>query len=104
MINLKPFDTIAHYLQFDRINTMTWVVNLIGNIVVFAPFGVLLPIIFGKRIGKPFFIFFISLFALESIQLLTRRGSFDIDDLILNSFGFLLGYGLFRLCYIQISS
>jgi len=97
MINLKPFETISYFLQFDRFNTSIWVVNLIGNIAIFVPFGVLLPIIFGKRLRKSFYIFFLGVLLLESLQLLTRRGSFDIDDFILNSVGFLLGYGLFRI-------
>jgi len=97
MINLKPFETISYFLQFDRFNTSIWVVNLIGNIAIFVPFGVLLPIIFGKQLRKSFYIFFLGLLLLESLQLFTRRGSFDIDDFILNSVGFLLGYGLFRI-------
>ena len=32
---------------------------------------------------------------IESVQLLTRVGSFDVDDLILNTLGGILGYVLF---------
>ncbi|MEK4251691.1 VanZ family protein [Paenibacillus sp. FSL W7-1287] len=100
MINLRPFETISHFMQFDRFNTSIWVVNLIGNIAVFVPFGVLLPIVFGKRIGKTYFVFFVGLLILEGLQLVSRRGSFDIDDFILNSVGFFFGYGIFRLLYL----
>ncbi|WP_233355016.1 VanZ family protein [Paenibacillus sp. JZ16] len=38
--------------------------------------------------------FLTGLFVLEMTQLITRRGSLDVDDFILNSVGVTLGYGL----------
>ena len=94
--NLMPFETITHFLQTDRFNTSIWVVNIFGNIGVFVPFGILLPLLFGGKIKKSISIFMIGLFSLESLQFITRRGSFDIDDIILNSLGFLFGYCIYR--------
>lgn len=94
--NLKPFETINHFMQIDRFNPDVWIVNLLGNIGVFMPFGILLPLVLGGKLKKPFMIFFAGVLALELLQLFTRRGSFDVDDLLLNSVGFLLGFALFK--------
>ncbi|MHA0858084.1 VanZ family protein [Paenibacillus sp. CMAA1364] len=98
--NLKPFQTIKHFLHIDRFTTDVWVINLFGNIGAFLPFGILLPIIFGGKLKRSFLMFFMGLFILESLQLLSRRGSFDIDDFILNSIGFIIGYGIYKLLMI----
>ncbi len=79
----------------DRMGTRTWIINLIGNIGVFVPFGVFLPLMMRGRLIKALVAFVIGVLILESAQLLSKRGSFDIDDLILNSFGFIFGYGAY---------
>lgn len=90
--NLVPFATIRHFLNIDQFNTNTWVINLFGNIGVFIPFGILLPAACLKQGLKAYGIFLIALIALELAQLISKRGSLDIDDILLNSLGFLIGY------------
>lgn len=70
---------------------------MVGNVGVFVPFGVLLPLFLkeGRLLLKSLCLFLSGVFVLESLQLLTKRGSWDIDDFILNTLGFLLGYGLY---------
>lgn len=97
MYNLKPFDTIRHFMQFEQFNTEIWVVNLLGNIGVFIPFGFLLPLIFEKKLRKSLLIFLLEISVLELLQLITRRGTFDVDDFILNTLGFFIGFGVFNL-------
>ena len=104
MYNLKPLFTIGQFLQTDHYSSKTWIINLLGNIGVFVPFGILLPLLVRRRIFRTFFIFICGLFLLELIQLVTRRGSFDIDDFILNSIGFALGYGLFKVFCLYVNS
>lgn len=99
MYNIQPFLTIRHFLQIDRFNTSTWVINLIGNIGVFIPFGILIPLIVKGRLVRSLVYFLCGILVLETLQLVTRRGSFDIDDFILNSIGFLIGYGVYRMVY-----
>ncbi|MFC4410154.1 VanZ family protein [Chungangia koreensis] len=71
-------------------------INLLGNIIVFMPIGLLLPLLWGRFNAKRAILtgFLISLF-IESTQLALDRSS-DIDDLILNTFGALIGYGIYR--------
>lgn len=104
MYNLIPFKTINQFLQIDKFNTDVWVINIFGNIGVFLPFGILLPVIFGEKMMKSFTIFIVGLFILESLQLVTKRGSFDIDDFILNSLGFLIGYGLYKAFIVLVKA
>lgn len=94
--NLVPFLTITSYFP---IRTMSSWINIVGNIAVFMPFGVLLPLAFRIRFLKSLGFFLVGLCLLEVTQLLSRRGSLDVDDIILNSVGFMLGYGL--LCIMK---
>ena len=59
-----------------------------------------LPVI-NRRMRNGFFIilsgFSISL-TVEVIQLITRAGCFDVDDMILNTLGAALGYGIYAVC------
>jgi glycopeptide antibiotics resistance protein len=68
--------------------------NLAGNIIGFSPFGIILPLL-SKRFQKlsrvTLATFFLSL-TFELIQLIFEFGSFDVDDLILNTIGGIIGY------------
>lgn len=99
--NLKAFTSITLYFN-DWVysnNSNLWLVNIIGNIIVFIPLGFFLPILFKKY--KSFFktIILVICFSLlvETLQYITHTGVFDIDDIILNSFGGILGYILFAI-------
>lgn len=73
--------------------------NIVGNVVAFVPFGSFLPI-FSVRCRKirmtVFYSFELSLLV-ELFQLVTRVGSFDVDDLILNTLGGAIGFWLYWL-------
>lgn len=102
MSNFVPFETIGSYVeayQNGTMNTDIIVRNLGGNMIAFTPFGFFLPLLF-ERLRKlvPFLLVFVScLFILETVQLLTARGSFDVDDFILNVPSALLGWGIFMI-------
>ncbi len=98
-INIVPFYTIRQNLHLILKQSNPYlvphaIINLLGNIIGFIPFGILLPILLKRaRAFKRFFFYAISSIALiELIQLFTLRGSCDIDDLILNMLGSLIGY------------
>ncbi|WP_433940748.1 VanZ family protein [Paenibacillus lautus] len=89
--NLVPFLTMASYFPVRGMDSL---INIIGNIAVFVPFGVLIPLAFRVGFRKMLGFFLTGLFLLEMIQLISRRGSLDVDDFMLNSIGVTLGYGL----------
>lgn len=79
--------------------------NVILNVVAFAPFGFILPIISSKN-RKFINIFLLSLeltLTIEILQLIFKVGIFDVDDIFLNTVGGALGYFAFRICHLFIS-
>ena len=99
-MNLIPFHTIRQYWkivrlrQYNDVRFFHSVINLVGNIILFIPIGYFLPRLWRKlRKFFPFlFTCILSVFLVELLQLLTLLGSMDIDDLILNLAGLILGY------------
>ena len=81
----------------DVVGIRAFLANLFGNVLAFMPFGFFMPIL-RLRLRKWYCMlgmtFLLSLM-IEITQLLTRVGSFDVDDLILNTSGGILGYLLF---------
>lgn len=95
MYNIIPFHTISEYIKNqNHFNFNIWFDNLFGNIVLFIPLGFLIPMLNTRFLGIiPFLIcVVVLLFMVEFIQLITKVGSFDVDDVILNSFGALIGF------------
>ena len=74
------------------------VVNLVGNVVMFVPLGMLLPAIWQRlrRFWKTVLLGAGVIVAVEIAQLLSLRGRCDVDDLILNLIGIAAGYVLWR--------
>ncbi|GGE67714.1 VanZ family protein [Priestia taiwanensis] len=96
-INLVPFQSIYAYVSgFTNYNLSTWMMNIVGNIVVFIPFGSLLPLLSKKymKTKKLIMTCTLSLLVVEGLQLATMRGIFDIDDIILNMTGILIGFAM----------
>lgn len=100
-INLKPLYTLRRYWHIrHEINFRTMAVrNLAGNIIPFIPLGIFLPLLWRDRHA---FIFTLIaalniILLIELSQLVFRRGIFDIDDIILNAAGVIVGYLVYRL-------
>jgi glycopeptide antibiotics resistance protein len=94
MYNLVPFKTIANYIvSFHHFNFDIWVINLFGNVAAFVPFGFLAPLLFARLWSavRVISLFFMLLLAVETIQFITQVGSFDVDDIILNMVGVMIG-------------
>lgn len=98
-INPELFSTIKWYVYTlreveDPEHRRQAVINLVGNVVMFVPAGFFLPVLFEK--ARNIFVFLLSalgiIFAVELTQLATALGCCDIDDLVLNLPGMLLGY------------
>jgi glycopeptide antibiotics resistance protein len=90
--NLVPFHTLAIYL--DNLGSDFWMRNLFGNLALLLPLGVLGPIAF-PALDRWWRIALVALFysvAIELIQRLVPARSADIDDVIVNLTGALLGY------------
>ena len=93
-INLIPFVNLLDYAVKREA-----VLNVVGNTAMFLPLGIVWPVCFrqlntpGKAIAAGAGV---SL-TIELLQLPFFDRVSDVDDLILNTLGFALGYGLYRL-------
>jgi len=101
-LNLVPLKTVKSYLKAYEnqvISPRIVLENIVGNLVLFFPMGLILPTLIKRfRNGIIFASFMMMvLFSVESIQLLTGTGSFDIDDIILNFIGVSVAYGLWHM-------
>lgn len=98
--NLVPLKEIKRFLLYREILGMRSVLlNIVGNVAAFMPFGALLPV-FSAR-GRRFrftalYSFELSLFV-ELLQLISKVGSFDVDDILLNTIGGILGFALYKI-------
>ncbi len=99
--NLTLFQEIGRYYNVG-IRTGSWNLfwlNVMGNVCVFVPFGAFLPALFAKC-QKLVLVLLFSLefsLAVELVQLVTKVGSFDVDDLLLNTIGGMLGYWVYKI-------
>ena len=90
-ISFIPFMTIIEMLQGGI--TLHTIINIIGNIVMFIPVGFFSPLLWTKlnSLKKVVLFGFGISFIIEFTQLFLIRAT-DIDDLILNTSGAMLGY------------
>lgn len=86
--NLIPFTEIMRY----KFGSKLFIMNVLGNIILFIPFGLIVAeYIKPKSILAPLFTSLIVSCTVEFVQLNIGR-SFDIDDIILNIIGSIIGY------------
>jgi glycopeptide antibiotics resistance protein len=90
--NFKLFSTLKS--QFLNIKTGYALWNIAANTVCFIPFGFLLPLVSLKKIGVILTTLWGMLFSIviEFLQYAFALGLFDVDDILLNPVGVLLGY------------
>lgn len=97
--NLVLFQEIQRFWNHRK--QLGWIAyaNLVGNVVIFIPYGFFMPMASRYRsfCQTLFYSFGFSLLV-ECFQLITKVGSFDVDDLLLNTIGGILGYLIFVIC------
>lgn len=100
--NLVLFAEIKRFFKYRHIlSTEAFLLNMVGNVVAFIPFGFSIPFLSRKQrkfLNVAFLSFEFSL-VIEMIQLIFKVGSFDVDDLLLNTIGGILGYIIFAISY-----
>lgn len=102
--NLILFHEIRRFIIYRRqLGFAAVVLNLVGNVIAFVPFGVFLPLLVKRTrsfVKTVLLGFEFSLFV-EIVQLFGKVGSFDVDDILLNTLGVMGGYLLFRLMIVM---
>ena len=97
--NLELFKEIKRFWNYRKqVGYLAMFTNLFGNVLIFVPFGFFLPM------ASKYRSFFSTMFAgfglslcVEVFQFITRVGSFDVDDLLLNTIGGIVGHIIYEI-------
>ncbi len=92
-VNITLFKELTRY----QVGTKLFYRNIVGNIIMFIPFGFFIS--YYLKLERKSFVFFFTLIislVIEAIQLKIGR-AFDIDDILLNMIGGLFGYFIYRI-------
>ena len=98
--NLVLFREIKRFWNYrEQLGMFAVYTNLAGNILIFLPFGFVMPMASRYRsfLNTTCYSLALSLL-IEGSQLFWKVGCFDVDDLLLNTIGGMLGYITFTAC------
>ena len=94
--NFIPLKEILRYNNMSRL----FIKNVLGNMIMFLPFGFFTSYYLkSEKIGLPFFLTLVASVSIEATQLIIGR-VFDVDDIILNLLGGILGYYVYTILRI----
>jgi glycopeptide antibiotics resistance protein len=104
--NPVPFETIMRFIRlligdYSVALKRHAVVNLVGNVVMFVPLGYFPPLLWERfrKLWRCLLWGGMVIVCVELTQFISRVGSCDFDDLLLNVVGITMGYGLHRLLH-----
>ena len=94
-VNLVPFVNL-----FDYETKRKLLLNVVGNVGMYIPSGIVLPVVCKKPdgFGKTVLTGALISLCFEMLQLPFNVRTSDIDDLILNTLGVAVGYGIYFAC------
>lgn len=104
MIPFRSIQELSRVIVDDTFSVNARVlsaINIIGNIFIMMPLGLLLPNV-SERMKRPLYFLFFTIgcvLCIELLQLFGTVGTFDIDDIILNIVGALIGFKCTVGCY-----
>lgn len=95
-VNLHLFSSYKD--AYNSFSMIEWR-NIILNILMFVPLGFMMPLLFEKC--KKWYITYLIGFGvtvfIEVLQLISKRGIFEVDDIINNALGCIIGYGIVKI-------
>lgn len=87
-VNLVPFRGLL---------TSNALAETILNVLIFVPFGIYVSVLFKRwALTKKLLVFFLLSFMFEVLQFILAIGTFDITDIITNTFGSIIGLLIFK--------
>ncbi len=94
----EKWGSMSVYLYHARFGA----VNILGNIAMFVPLGIFLPVLWKelRRVWIALPVAVLTVVLVEVCQLFTLRGRLDVDDLLLNTLGVVFGYALWWLAHL----
>ena len=100
--NLVLFREIKRFWNYrEQLGIFATATNLLGNVLIFLPFGFFMAMASKYRsfLSTLIYSFALSL-TIELSQLFMKVGCFDVDDLLLNTIGGILGFITFLICNV----
>ena len=99
-INLLPLKVLFETYRevFINLNINYFIINFLGNIIMFMPIGFFIPLLWEIPDKKIIIVGFLFSLFVEVCQLFLNRGT-DVDDLILNTLGTILGLLVYKFLY-----
>ncbi|MGE6394814.1 VanZ family protein [Chryseobacterium scophthalmum] len=92
IVRIKPIVSTVWFIQ-ETISWLDIIRIVLGNVVMFIPFGFLGWVFPQLKNLKSLIITFVSAIVIvEALQYFSRLGVFDVDDVLLNTFGVFLGF------------
>lgn len=98
--NLELFKEIKRFYHYrEQLGMNAFLLNVVGNVAAFIPCGFFLPIVSrrSRRWYNAILICFGLSLCIEVTQLVCKVGSFDVDDLLLNTAGGIIGFISYRI-------
>lgn len=102
--NFIPFKTVVHYINLYKNGLRALAIfNLLGNFVLFLPMGMFLPCLFKRldRFWKVILCVFAMVVFVEISQFVLRVGIIDVDDVIFNVVGAMIGYAITKIPIVR---
>ena len=98
--NLELFREIKRFWEYrEQVGYFAMITNLLGNVLIFLPLGFFLPMASKYRsLFSTLYASFVLSLCVELFQFVTKVGSFDVDDLLLNTIGGIAGHILYLIC------
>ncbi|MDO4912099.1 MAG: VanZ family protein [Lactobacillus sp.] len=95
-INFIPFEMTVKLFHGESL--VDFVYNSFGNVLCFLPLGILLPITFKyyRKFNRIIITGMLFSLIIESLQFVLMTGVSDIDDIIFNTIGAAIGYGVYK--------
>lgn len=82
--------------MLDLNNLYLWLFNF-GNFAAFIPFGLFIPMLYRCSFIRFITFFCFAILTLETLQMLTFRGIFDVNDVIVNALGAIVGFCAYKI-------
>ncbi len=95
-VSIVPFASIIDMIFDNTISLARLIQNIGGNIVLFIPLGIFIPLIFNKSNKAVILSGFAISLCFEVFQFIFTIGNSDVDDIILNVLGTIIGFFIFK--------
>lgn len=93
--NSYIINPINSFMEINH-NRLGGIINIFGNLLMYVPIGVYIKEKLNPRNNIEILCFIIYIISVEITQALTKTGTFDTNDIIMNTLGFIIGISIYN--------